>query len=75
VIDIDAALELIPQIDGLAETHPLHRLLDSIDMEYGIYDQVAIRNHVQEGHTEHCAKWLVWGDGNCVCAEVSHDAG
>lgn len=31
-------------------------------------DYVRILARVEEGHTVHCAKRLVWGDGECECA-------
>ena len=33
-------------------------------------DEFFIEKHVQEGHTEHCAKRLVWGDGECECGKL-----
>ena len=33
-------------------------------------DQVAIQGHMDQGHTEHCAKRLVWGDAECECGKV-----
>ncbi|GEM_PF-3524683 len=30
-------------------------------------DQKKIAQHIKDGHTEHCAKRLVWGDGECEC--------
>lgn len=32
-------------------------------------DWSRIAAHIDAGHTEHCAKRLVWGDGECECAE------
>lgn len=32
-------------------------------------EQEKILRHQAEGHTEHCAKRLVWGDGECECGK------
>lgn len=32
-------------------------------------DTAAIAAHVAAGHTDHCAKRLVWGDGECECGK------
>lgn len=29
-----------------------------------------INQHVKEGHTQHCANRIVWGDGICECQMV-----
>ncbi len=30
-------------------------------------DQKKIKQYIRDGHTEHCAERLVWGDGECEC--------
>jgi len=30
-------------------------------------DEMAIKQHIANGHTKHCAQHLVWGDGECGC--------
>jgi len=36
-------------------------------------EQVRIGLLVSEGHTEHCARRQVWGDGDCECGKLLRD--
>ena len=30
-------------------------------------DKKKIKQHIRDGHAEHCTERLVWGDGECEC--------
>ena len=30
-------------------------------------NNLEIKNYKSQGHTDHCARRLVWGDGECEC--------
>ena len=36
-------------------------------------DYEKIQELIREGHSEHCAKRQVWGDGKCECAEYEKE--
>lgn len=40
----------------------------SLEIEYAEID-----SFIDDGHTDHCAKRLVWGDGACECGQVPGD--
>ena len=59
-------VERAPMCADEKEAHlgaEIARLQDALEQEQ-------IRRHQAEGHTEHCAKRLVWGDGECTCTPV-----
>jgi NTP pyrophosphatase (non-canonical NTP hydrolase) len=78
MIDIDAARELKKAvIEGFDKNgmRAAEALLLSIEDEYGPLNDddgsmEVILGHEQDGHTPHCARRMVWGDGECECSPV-----
>jgi len=59
--------------DRDAKIERLHRKLENLSMatEQAGHDAARIARLVAEGHSDHCAKRILWGDNNCECGLVA----
>lgn len=81
MIDLQAARELKKELlEGFTSggMKAAEALIASIEGEYGdllpVTEEDQIRDHIQAGHTPHCAKRLTWGDNACECGKVAPPA-
>ncbi len=57
---------MICELCGIKEASGNGVLCDKC-LKESIEDKIEINNWIADGHTQHCAYRLVWGDGECEC--------